>query len=106
MKILSAETNLSSATNVGSASVVRIFNSDSSTATVTKKIVMLKKKDLEGEVKERRNGDKTDWLTEMRWKAYLESEEEANKSQASDNIWSDQKDLKKQLRNLKLQAQN
>ena len=37
MKVLSAETNLSSATNVGSASVVRIFNSDSSTATVTKK---------------------------------------------------------------------
>ena len=37
MKILSAETNLSSATNVSSASVVRIFNSDSSAATVTKK---------------------------------------------------------------------
>ena len=37
MKVLSAETNLSSATNVGSASVVRIFNSDSSTATITKK---------------------------------------------------------------------
>ena len=37
MKVLSAETNLSSATNVGSASVVRIFNSDSSAATVTKK---------------------------------------------------------------------
>ena len=37
MKVLSTETNLSSATNVGSASVVRIFNSDSSTATVTKK---------------------------------------------------------------------
>ena len=37
MKILSAETNLSSATNVGNASVVRIFNSDSSAATVTRK---------------------------------------------------------------------
>lgn len=37
MKVLSAETNLSSATNVSSASVVRIFNSDSSAATVTKK---------------------------------------------------------------------
>ena len=37
MKVLSTETNLSSATNVGSASVVRIFNSDSSAATVTKK---------------------------------------------------------------------
>ena len=35
--VLSAETNLSSATNVSSASVVRIFNSDSSAATVTKK---------------------------------------------------------------------
>ena len=37
MKVLSAETNLSSATNVGNASVVRIFNSDSSAATVTRK---------------------------------------------------------------------
>ena len=37
MKVLSAETNLSSATNVSSASVVRIFNSDSSATTVTKK---------------------------------------------------------------------
>ena len=37
MKVLSAETNLSSATNVSSESVVRIFNSDSSAATVTKK---------------------------------------------------------------------
>ena len=37
MKLLSAETNLSSATNVSSASIVRIFNSDSSVATVTKK---------------------------------------------------------------------
>lgn len=37
MKVLSAETNLSSATNVGNASVVRIFNSDSSASTVTRK---------------------------------------------------------------------
>jgi len=37
MKVLSSETNLSSATNVGNASVVRIFNSDSSAATVTRK---------------------------------------------------------------------
>ena len=37
MKVLSSETNLSSATNVGNASVVRIFNSDSSVATVTRK---------------------------------------------------------------------
>ena len=37
MKVLSAETNLSSATNVGNASVVRIFNSDSSATTVTRK---------------------------------------------------------------------
>ena len=37
MKVLSSETNLSYATNVGNASVVRIFNSDSSAATVTRK---------------------------------------------------------------------
>tara|TARA_E500000331_G_C17251529_1_gene711361 strand:- start:303 stop:2678 length:2376 start_codon:yes stop_codon:yes gene_type:complete len=38
MKILSAETNLASATNVSNATVVRIFNSDESHLTVTRKI--------------------------------------------------------------------
>ena len=37
MKVLSAETNLGSATNVGKAAVVRVYNSDSSIATVTRK---------------------------------------------------------------------
>ena len=37
MKVLSAETNLGSATNVGKSPVVRIYNSDSSIATVTRK---------------------------------------------------------------------
>ena len=38
MKILSTETNLGSATNVSNATVVRIFNSDESHLTVTRKI--------------------------------------------------------------------
>ena len=37
MKVLSAEENLGSATNVGKAAVVRVYNSDSSIATVTRK---------------------------------------------------------------------
>ena len=37
MKILSAETNLGSATNVSNASVVRLFNSGSSNILVTRK---------------------------------------------------------------------
>tara|TARA_R100001082_G_scaffold98116_1_gene66237 strand:+ start:347 stop:1375 length:1029 start_codon:yes stop_codon:yes gene_type:complete len=37
MKVLSAETNLGSATNVGKAPVVRIYNSDSSAVTLTRK---------------------------------------------------------------------
>ena len=37
MKVLSAEENLGSATNVSKAPVVRIYNSDSSNATVTRK---------------------------------------------------------------------
>ena len=37
MKVLSAETNLGSATNVGKSPLVRIYNSDSSTLTVTRK---------------------------------------------------------------------
>ena len=40
MKVLSADTNLSSATNVGSASVVRIFNSDSSQQQLQKKTLV------------------------------------------------------------------
>ena len=37
MKVLGGETNLNSAINVGSASVVRVFNSDSSNLLVTRK---------------------------------------------------------------------
>ena len=37
MKVLSAETNLGSATNVGKSPLVRIYNSDSSTLTITRK---------------------------------------------------------------------
>lgn len=37
MKVLSAESNLASATNVGNSTVVRVYNSDSSAGTITKK---------------------------------------------------------------------
>ena len=37
MKILTAETNLSSATNISNAPVVRIYNSDSSATILTRK---------------------------------------------------------------------
>lgn len=37
MKVLSAESNLASATNVGKAPVVRVYNSDSSAVTLTRK---------------------------------------------------------------------
>ena len=37
MKVLSAESNLGSATNVGNSTVVRVYNSDSSSGTITKK---------------------------------------------------------------------
>lgn len=37
MKVISAESNLASATNVGNATVVRVYNSDSSVGTITKK---------------------------------------------------------------------
>ncbi len=37
IKVLSAETNLGSATNVGSATVVRLLNNQNSAAAVTRK---------------------------------------------------------------------
>ena len=37
MKILTAETNLTSATNISKSPVIRVYNSDSSAITLTRK---------------------------------------------------------------------
>ena len=39
MKVISTESNLASATNVGNATVVRVYNSSPYTETITKKML-------------------------------------------------------------------